>query len=133
MRKKNSIPEFSTQRSEVLLENFRKSLARQSKISLAKAFHEAAEAPAPRFWVSEARAANIIAMMLKGEDVTGGMMSKKREMFQEIFNRVKEIKAQNPDWPLGDIVFRVVNSPAPSSYTSHYNVMKVINPLRHKP
>lgn len=110
------ITDFTDQRSLLLLRNFRESIARQSFISVKKAFRDAADAPAPRFWVSEARATRIIAMLLKGEDATQGMHSLKRAMYLEIFSRVKKLMAQSPDTPLGDIVFDVVNSPAPKSY-----------------
>lgn len=116
MRKKNSISEFGSQRSRLLLENFRRSIATQSKISFMKAFHDAANAPAPRFWVSEARATRVISMMLKGEDPLTGMRKEKRDMYIEIFNRVKKIKEERPGESLGDIVFEVVNSEAPKSY-----------------
>lgn len=118
MRKPNSIPEFADQRSGLLLQNFRESIARQSRISAERAFKEAVEAPAPRFWVSEARATRVIALMLKGEDPTEGMYPEKREMYMEIFRRVRKLKGEEPSRPLGDIVFEIVNSPAPRHYMS---------------
>lgn len=122
--------EFSDQRSLLLLKNFRESIARQSVISAKRAFQEAADAPAPRFWVSEARATRIIAMLLKGEDPTEGMIPSKREMYMEILNRVKILKEKNPSTPLGDIVFTVVNSPAPQSYMAWQYAKKIINKAR---
>ena len=119
MKKKNCKCEFTSERSELLLRNFRESIARQSQISAAKAFRDAVEAPAPRFWVSEARAMRIISFLLKGRDeVLDGMHPKKREMYREIFKRVKTMKEENPGMPLGDVVFEVVNAPAPESYIS---------------
>ena len=116
MRKKNSVCEFGDQRSRLLLENFRKSIAVQSQISFMKAFKDAAAAPVPRFWVSEARATRVISMMLKGENPLEGMRSEKKAMYLEIYNRVKKMKEEDPGVPLGDIVFEVVNSEAPRSY-----------------
>lgn len=124
---KHRIKDFSTQRSELLLKNFRESLARQSVISIKRAFHEAASAPAPRFWVSEARATRIISAMMKGGDPTEGMYEEKKKMYQEIYRRVKEIRKRNPSRPLGDIVFEVVNSEAPSSYLSAFRAGRIIS------
>ena len=124
--------EFTSQRSNLLLENFRKSIALQSKISAIKAFHEAVNAPAPRFWVGEARASRIISMMKKGEDPTGGMNPEKREMYQEIFRRFKALSALHPDWPVGDLVFTVINNPAPRSYMSWHRARHIINLARKK-
>lgn len=126
MKKPNSTCEFNSERSELLLRNFRESIARQSQISLAKAFREAVDAPAPRFWVSEARAMRVVSLLIKGIDATEGMLPEKREMFLEIFRRVKEIKNRNPFMPLGDIVFEVVNSPAPRSYITPAYAAKII-------
>lgn len=126
MKKKNSRCEFASERSELLRRSYRESLARQSKISIAKAFQDAVEAPAPRFWVSEARAMRIIKMMLKGEKVLDGMHSKKQQMYEEIFRRVKVMMEEHPEMPLGDVVFEVVNSPAPESYITGFYAAKVV-------
>lgn len=132
MRKKNSNCEFSSQRSMALIQNFRESLARQSKISAAIAFKDAVEAPAPRFWVTEARATRVIALLMKGIDATEGMLPEKKKMYLEIFSRVKEIHNLNPEIPLGDIVFDVVNSPAPCSYLSPDRASRIIYGNKHQ-
>ena len=61
MKKRNSTSEFGKERNLFLLQAFRESIAAQSKIAIKNAFKEATEAPPPRFWVSEARAAAVIA------------------------------------------------------------------------
>ncbi|MCH5226062.1 MAG: hypothetical protein J1D77_08660 [Muribaculaceae bacterium] len=126
MRKKNSKIEFGDQRSQALLKNFRASLAAQNQISLNRAFKDAADSPAPRFWVSEARATRIITLLLQGVDLTESMYPKKREMYREIFQRVKKEMHLHPDIPVGDIVFEVVNSPAPSSFMSSKTAQRLI-------
>lgn len=126
MKKPNCICEFSTQRSQLLIKNFREALARQSKISAAIAFKDAAEAPVPRFWVSEARAARIVNALFQGVDLLENMHPNKKEMYLEIFRRVKEIKKKNPSMAIGDIVFEVVNNPAPKSYISPVSVARIV-------
>lgn len=128
----NPKSEFSSQRSRLLLENFRKSIARQSQISAIKAFSDAVEAPAPRFWVGEARAARIIAMMKKGMDPTQGMTPEKREMYREIFRRYEILQAKHPECSVGDLVFTVVNSEAPRSYLSPVRARQLINAAKKK-
>lgn len=128
MKKKNSKCEFSSQRNLQLLQNFRESIARQSKISAKRAFHDAAEAPAPRFWVSEARALRIISFLAKGNlEVLESMLPLKREMYIEIWRRVERLRALCPDKSMGDLVFEVVNNPAPRSYLSWHYVQILIN------
>ena len=132
MKKPNAKCEFSSQRSHCLLQNFRESIARQSVISIKKAFQDASSAPAPRFWVSEARATRIISLMLKDkEDVLSAMLPEKRRMYVEIFRRVKKMMKENPEMPLGDIVFEVVNSKAPESYISWHYASILVNSLRN--
>ena len=132
MRKINSVSEFCKERSEVLLRNFRESIARQSQISVVRAFKDAVEAPAPRFWVSEARATAVIRKMLAGEDPTLTMYEEKARMYREIYDRVKILREIEPESTLGDLVFRVVNEEAPASYMSIERAKKIINKARHK-
>ena len=130
MRKKNAVSEFTDQRSRLLLKNFRESLARQSKISARKAFQDAVESPAPRFWVSEARAARVISMMMAGDDPTPSMSQEKARMYREIFRRVSILRERWPEASVGDLVFRVVNQCAPSSYISVVRARQIIRSLR---
>ena len=118
--------EFSSHRSEMLLLNFRRSIAAQSRISAKKAFQEAADAPAPRFWVSEARAARIISRMRQGDDPTVDMTTEKREMYRELYRRFLILEKQNPQMPVGDIVFTIVNDTAPKSYISPERARQLI-------
>ena len=110
--------EFDNQRSLLLLRNFRESIAAQSRICAAKTFHEIVNLPAPRFWVSEARAARICSLMRKGHDVTVSMTPEKRDMYREIYRRVEALRAEHPEMSVGDLVFTVVNSEAPRYYLS---------------
>ena len=116
MKKQNSNCEFNNERSELLLRNFRESIANQSKISLRRALKEVVNTPAPRFWVSEARATRVISLMLKDDSILEGMHSQKRQMYREIYDRVMDLKDLYPDRSLGDLVFEVVNSEAPKFY-----------------
>jgi len=118
MKKKNSVSDFTSERNRHLVENFRKAIAAQSEISLEKAFHTASEAPAPRFWVSETRAAIVIGKMLAGDDPTVGMSVEKREMYRELFARFLALREVNPDAPVCELAFEVVNQPAPRTYMS---------------
>lgn len=131
-KRKKSACEFSSQRSEFLIRNFREAIARESFITAKKIFQDVTELPAPRFWVSEIRALKVIQAILRGEDVLEGMLPHKREMYKEIYRRVTELRLKNPDTPLGDLVFEVVNSEAPCSYMGWDRAGKLINEVRNK-
>lgn len=127
MKKKNAVSDFTSERNAMLLAHFRKQLALQSQITVDKAFKGAADSAAPRFWVSETRAAVVIGRMLKeGENAIAGMYEEKKEMYREIFRRVKELKKEMPDAPVCDLVWEVVNQPAPKSYMSWQRAKRVI-------
>ncbi len=126
MKKKNSVSEFSDQRNRTLLQNFRKALAEQSRASMTKAFKLAADAPAPRFWVSDTRAAVVIAKMIAGENPTESMNPEKKEMYEELFRRFLELRKVRPDESIGSLVFEVVNQAAPRSYISPKRAQSII-------
>lgn len=130
MQKRRSESEFKDQRSKLWLANFRKSLAEQSVISARMAFQEAADSPTPRFWIGEARATRVIREMLKGKNPTEGMSKERKKMYDEILRRVVEMRLANPEMNLGDAVFTVVNSPAPSSYLSWQRTKSLIEEVK---
>lgn len=118
MRKKNAVCDFDSDRRRFILKCFRSAIAAQSVTDRNKAFHIASSAPAPRFWVSEARAAAVIGKMLAGDDPTPSMNPEKGEMYREIFARFLEAREYRPDDSIADILFDVVNTEAPRSYLS---------------
>ena len=135
MKKRKSVSDFTSERNAMLVEHFKKQIAKQSKVDLEKAFKGAAEQPAPRFWVSEHRAAVVIAALLKAEKendhseverIFGDMFEEKREMYREIFRRVKALKEERPDAPVCELVEEVVNQPAPHNYMSWHRAKIVI-------
>lgn len=126
MKKKNSTAEFGKERNEFLIRAFRESIAAQSRISINNAFKQAAEVPAPRFWVSEARAAVVLGKMAAGENPTESMFPEKRDMYREMFARFLELREQYPDTSVNELVFRVVNDEAPRSYLSWHRARVII-------
>ena len=109
-----------------MLNAFRAALSAQSVIATNRAFRTAAAAPSPRFWVSEPRAAAIVGKMLAGDDPTPVMNPEKRDMYREIFLRFKQMRRRQPDRSIADVVFDVVNAPAPRSYISWQRARSII-------
>lgn len=134
MKKKNSVSDFTSERNAALVANFRKNLVAQSQISIDSAIKGAAQAPAPRFWVSEQRAAVVIARMLKAdlaspeasEAILQTMFEEKREMYREIYARVKALMESGPQMGMTEAVIEVINQPAPRSYMSWQRAKGVI-------
>lgn len=132
MKKKNSVSEFTSERDTLLLSNFRRAIAAQSKISLEKAFRTASECPAPRFWVSETRAAIVIGAILAGKDPLASMTPEKREMYRELFARFLALRELHPDAPVSELAFEAVNQPAPRAYISWPRVRTIIYNMRRR-
>ena len=135
MKKPNSVSDFSAARKEHLLKKYRESLGLQSKIpysriNVRRAYRYAADSPAPRFWVSEERAAEVISKIMADSSILDNMYREKAEMYLEIYKRVMAIKKESPETPLGDIVFEVVNSPAPRFYLTWHSAKQLIKKSR---
>lgn len=126
MKKKNAVSDFSAHRTECLWLAFRRSLAQQSEIELERAFRDSANAPAPRFWVSEARAAYVVGQHLLGRRPLQSMIPEKQNMYREILRRFFILRKREPEASVAELVGRVVNEPAPSSYLSPSRAAAVI-------
>lgn len=129
MKKKGSVVEFTPQRDKELLKAFRNQLHLLGEVPLQEIFTRAAMSPASRFWVSEKRALIVISRMFKGDRILS-MNSKKKEMFYEIFRRVKATRDEEPGITLTEAIFRAVNSPAPEFYLTPKSARAMIYRLR---
>lgn len=71
--------------------------------------------PAPRYWISESRAAIIVYEIERGKYVSNHFELRER-MYHDIYARYQELRKQRPDDSVFSIVFDIVNSEAPESY-----------------
>ncbi len=129
MKKLGSTADFIPQRNKELLEAFKQELYQLGNISNDRIFSRAAHRKASRFWVSEQRAAVVVSKMLKGDRLLT-MNRKKREMYFEIFKRVRILLEHNPHRTISDAVFEVVNSPAPEFYLTDKSARVLIYKIR---
>ena len=72
----------------------------------------------------------VVAAMLKGKPVLNAMRPTKRKMFQEIYNRVIELRKTLPNASLFELVMKVVNSPAPKFYMRPRCAMELIYKIK---
>ena len=93
MKKIGSVADFGPQRDKELLAAFRDQLHLLGSIPTKELFTRAAKMPASRFWVSERRAAAVISKMLRGDRILS-MNTKKREMYLELYRRVRRIREE---------------------------------------
>ena len=132
MKHPNSISDFIGQRDKELLMAYRKVLAEKKHFCFYRDFKEIVAQPCSRFWVSEERAAIVLSLMLRGEPVLKTMRQPKRDMFLEIYRRTLELQKTMPGAKFYDVVFEVVNSPAPHFYISPKRAMNIICIIKGK-
>ena len=132
MKYHGCILEFTDARNKELLRAFREALSASDYIDISSISTAVVNMPCSRFWVSEERAMVVIAAMLKGKPILNSMRPTKREMFNEIYKRVKALRSAYPHLTLFDLVTQVVNSPAPKFYMRPRCAMEIIYKIKKK-
>ncbi len=132
-KKQGSIFEYETLRNRDLIRAYDKQIAlhfaERKPIILTEIFSLIADMPSTRFWVSEERAAIIVAGIMKG-DTLEGMGKMKREMFMEIYKRTMDIRRANPKLSLYHAVAKACNQPAPKFYLTPNSVKVIIYKIK---
>ena len=131
MKNFGSVLAFTRERNDALIKTYRKHIAAVSFISLDEIGALVVNSPSPRFWVSEERATVVISAIMRGKPILDTMRPTKREMFEEIYLRVLELKKKHPNWKLSQLVMSVVNSPAPKFYMEASSALERIFKIRN--
>lgn len=131
MKPFGSILAFTRERNAALLEAYREQVKAARFVKLNEIGARIVSSPAPRFWVSEERAAAVVSAIMRGKPVLKSMRPTKREMFGEIYRRVVALKKQHPEWHLCELVHEVVNSPAPKFYMEVSSALERLFKIRN--
>ena len=129
MKPFGSTVDFTRQRNADLMRVFRQKLVEADFIRMDEICRQVAESPSSRFWVSEERAAIVVSAMESGRRLSC-MTETKREMFDEIFRRYKEMRLIRPEDSLLDLVAVIVNQPAPKFYFTPRTVREFVRRIR---
>lgn len=129
MKKPGSTSDFTSHRNRELYHSFLHVLRTEREMPLRQMFGEAALRPSPRFWVSEQRAADVIGRMLRGDKLET-MIGKRREMFEEIFARVKVLMNEHPELCMTHAVSKVIFQEAPEFYMTPSSARTIIYRMR---
>lgn len=117
LKTKGAYFEFERERNEELLRAFMEESAKHPNEDDATFFAAIVKYPSSRFWVSEERAAIVISEMCRGiklDDIVS--TETKRRMYGEIYDRYIKLKSERSNNNLQDLIYEVVNSPAPEFY-----------------
>ena len=130
MKYHGCILEFTDERNDELMRAFREAINKRTFIDITEISEEVVNMPCSRFWVSEERAMVVVAALIKGKPVLDAMRPTKREMFQEIYNRVLAMQKQFPKASMFELVLKAVNSPAPKFYMTPRSAMETIYKIK---
>lgn len=119
MKRKGSLMEYGEERSRDLARAYHRYVSTRKFIVMGELYSFLAKTAAPRFYVSETRAYQVVSAMINGkEDACRGMRRQKREMFEEIRRRTERIARDNPGVPIREIIRKVIMREAPRFYMS---------------
>lgn len=130
MKYHGCILEFTDERNKELMKAFRETIKKRTFIDITEISEEIVNMPCSRFWVSEERAMVVVAALIKGRPVLDAMRPTKREMFQEIYNRVLDLQKEFPGASIFQLALKAVNSPAPKFYMTPRSAMETIYKIK---
>lgn len=130
MKHAGAAVEFARERADDLMRACDRYMESVPYIRMSEVYGKVAGMPSSRFWVSEERAAQVVRSMLRGRDPLRGMFPTKREMYTEIFRRVKALRSRRPGMTVVEACSIVVEQPAPKFYMTPGSVKVTI--CRHR-
>ena len=108
--------EYSQERIYDLMRAYDEYISSCDHIRMPEVYNTIVNMPSRRFWVSDIRAALVVAAMTRGEARLERMRHSKREMYEEIYRRVSSLREQHPDMTTSELCAIVVMQPAPKFY-----------------
>lgn len=132
MKKKGSICDYTAMRNDDLRQTFKRCLAQNDARCVYDIFELMTRQPAKRFYISEQRAYRLVYARRKGREWPEKMMPSRRRMMEEIFCRVQRRMSRTPSASLADVVFEVVNEPAPSFYMTRGSIKTIFYDFRKR-
>jgi len=129
MKNYGSTFEYEDKRNRELLKAYRDEVANASFVRRDVILRKVVNRPASRFWVSEERAAIVMASMMRGDSLAN-MRPLKREMFCEIYRRFLLLKQQHPQASIYRLASMAVNQPAPKFYLTPGSAKVILSKIR---
>ncbi|MBE6336236.1 MAG: hypothetical protein E7066_06135 [Lentimicrobiaceae bacterium] len=124
--------EYSEERIRDLMRAYDEYIASCRHISMTELYKTIVNKPSKRFWVSETRCALVISAIMRGENVLDTMWPTKKEMFLELYHRVKILQQTYPDRTMIDLCTMAINQEAPKFYLSPGTAKVMIVKYRKK-
>lgn len=116
MKHKGAIMEYSKERMDDLMRAYDEYISLCDYIRMSEVYKIIVNMPSRRFWVSDIRAALIISAMMRGKTDLSTMCPLKKEMYEEIYNRVFKLQEEYPELTISELCAKVIAQPAPKFY-----------------
>lgn len=128
MKHKGNTLDFAIERLNALMTVYDQFIAQTPVIRMSEVYTFIAQAPAPRFFVSEQRALAVLTALRKSPSALSNMNPLKIKMYQELNRRY--INDTTPGRSAADRLFFAINSPAPSFYLTPGTIKVMITKYR---
>ena len=116
MKHKGAIMEYSKERMDDLMRAYDEYISSCDYIRMSEVYKIIVNMPSRRFWVSDIRAALIISAMMRGKTDLSTMCPLKKEMYEEIYNRVFKLQEECPGLTISELCAKVIAQPDPKFY-----------------
>lgn len=130
MKRKGSKFEYEAERNKELLKAYCSQVEICSEIHLDEILSRVVNTPCSRFWVSDERASIVMSGIERGAVNLDSMIESRKEMFLEIYDRVKALRINNPTMSLSELTNEVVKQPAPRFYLTAKSARTIIHRIR---
>ena len=132
MKHKGSQSDFIEQRNKELLTAYNDIIySTPEPVSPDEVFRRLAAAPCSRLWISEERAAEVVAAMRRRPDAPMGK-GMRRAMYSLLFRRTMAVLASRPGTPLSTAAAMAVRKPSPSFFLAPSSCRVIVSRLRRK-
>lgn len=130
MKRQGSKFEYEAERNKELLKAYCYQVEICSEIRLDEILSRVVNTPCSRFWVSDERASIVMSGIERGTANLDSMIESRKEMFLEIYDRVKALRINNPTMSLSELTNEVVKQPAPRFYLTAKSARTIIHRIR---
>lgn len=116
MKHKGAVMEHSKERIDDLMRAYDEYISSCDYIRMPDVYNNVVNMPSSRFWVSDIRAALVVSAMMRGEANLDAMWPMRKEMYEEIYRRVIDLRKLSPGLSISELCTIVVAQPAPKFY-----------------
>lgn len=115
MKRRGCVFEYTRERDNDMRRAYSMLVDQCDQVDLQDVFKKLVNMPSKRFWVTPDRAAIVIHSMIRGDRLEN-MRPMKREMFQELYKIVMQLKQEHPEATMPELCAMAVLRPAPKFY-----------------